>query len=147
MITGKKIKELLNDLDMTAAELSRKTGIPATTLRSMMSKDTTPKIDTLEKIATALGQDILDFVPLDEYAPYRFGKLQEQIQEYDQKYIEYLSKHALGLNHIGRITLLKAAMSMATDPDYTEPDINKMLELWNIPAVEIDYGDEAEKEN
>lgn len=146
MITGKRIKEMLSDLNMTAAELSRKTGIPATTLRSMMSKDAVPKFDTLEKIASALERDILDFVPMDEYAPYKMRQLQDQLQEYDREFIEYLSKHALELNHIGRVTLMKAAMSMAADPDYTEPDINKMLELWNISPEPEYNGDETKEE-
>ena len=40
---GKKLKQLLDEKSVSVADLSRKTGIPRTTLYSIISRDSTPK--------------------------------------------------------------------------------------------------------
>lgn len=56
MGTGARIKELLEKDGKSVAWLARETGIPATTLRSAISKDRNNiSISTMNKIAQALG--------------------------------------------------------------------------------------------
>ena len=60
---GSKIGALLKEQGRSAAWLSRETEIPATTLRSMISRDSDrADIDALEKIASALGCSFVDLL-------------------------------------------------------------------------------------
>lgn len=49
---------------MTQAELSKKTGIPITTLSGYIRKKSTPNAETLEKLASALNVKISDIIDL-----------------------------------------------------------------------------------
>ena len=55
MAIGKLIKEELQARGKTVAWLARETGIPATTLRSTISRDSSVKFDYLQRIQEALG--------------------------------------------------------------------------------------------
>lgn len=135
---GNRIGELLKNQSRTAAWLSRETGIPATTLRSMISRDSDrADIETIGKIAAALGCPVTELISPQEYYSRGMAELQKELKKADEEYIDTLSRPALELNHIGRIALLKAAYSMAADPDYTEPEIKRMLEMWNISIDEL----------
>ena len=65
---GNKIGTLLKEQGRSAAWLSRETKIPATTLRSMISRDSDrADIDTLEKVAKALGCSVLDLISKEAF--------------------------------------------------------------------------------
>ncbi len=125
MATGRKLKEMLTAKNMSAAELSRKTGIPATTIRSIITKDTTPKIDTVYKIAAALEcsvRDLIDAKTKDDHlifdTPEEFDAYHDSIL--DDIYINKLRVPALKLNESGRETLLTTAEAMAANEDMTK---------------------------
>lgn len=55
---GASLKKILNQRKMTVIELSENTGIPATTLYSIIKRDSPDiNLDTLSKICDALGTD------------------------------------------------------------------------------------------
>ena len=62
---GKSIGEKLKAQNKTAAWLSKKTGIPATTIRSMITNDSDPKTDNLKLMADALGCSIFELIGSD----------------------------------------------------------------------------------
>ena len=55
MATGNILKEQLKERNWTAAKLAELSGIPATTIRSIITKNTTPNADTLYAIAAVFG--------------------------------------------------------------------------------------------
>ena len=66
MAIGKRIGEVLKAQDKTAAWLSRETGIPATTIRSAISRDNSKfSYDSIKKICEALNISFSDLVPIN----------------------------------------------------------------------------------
>lgn len=56
-----KIKRLMTINGFTPYQLSKKSGVPLSTINSMLKKNTYPRIDTLEKICTACGITLSQF--------------------------------------------------------------------------------------
>lgn len=141
MTTAELIKDRRKKAGFTQQQLAALIGVNRVTVTKYESGKILPPIDKLHDIAAALQCDIVELIPsLDSYeeadfedrAKHAMYELQAHIKEIDRRYIDALIKPALELNNIGRITLLKAALSMAADPDYTETDIERITKLWNI---------------
>jgi len=128
MGVGKNIGLRLGKDGKSAAWLSRQTGIPATTLRSIISKDTTPSYEKIRTIADALGCSVVDLMPVEYFQEAR----QKDIEEDDRRYIDRLSVPALKLNDRGRKILLDNAEGMAANKDYTDQEVNRQREIWAL---------------
>ena len=55
-----RIKTLMKERGLTAKELAQKVGITAPTLSIQIQNDSKPRLDSLEKIAEALGVPVYD---------------------------------------------------------------------------------------
>lgn len=62
MAFGKDLKEALEEQRRTVAWLSRKTGIPKTTLYSIIKRDSNTDLATVASIAAALSLPLSDFI-------------------------------------------------------------------------------------
>ncbi|MCI5868428.1 MAG: helix-turn-helix transcriptional regulator [Dorea sp.] len=66
MALGKKLKELLDDKNITVKEFAQNIGVAPTTLYSFIKRDSdTGKLDLISKISNGLGMSIEDFLQLD----------------------------------------------------------------------------------
>lgn len=85
---GKMIGNLANAQGVSLKELSRKAGIPYTTLYSIVKRDSEKiKADALEKIAAELGQD--------EDTPLGFEAKRRKMLESDSNYISLTIAHGI----------------------------------------------------
>jgi len=57
----KRFRVLLAERDMTLQELSERTGLHISSLSDIRSGKSSPRVATLERIATALGVQVRDF--------------------------------------------------------------------------------------
>ena len=63
-----RIKELLQEADMTQVELAQAIGIARPNLSNIVTGKTNPSLGTLESIADALGVDVADlFRPQEDF--------------------------------------------------------------------------------
>ena len=63
-----RIKELLQEADMTQAELAQAVGIARPNLSNIVTGKTNPSLGTLESIADALGVEVADlFRPQEDF--------------------------------------------------------------------------------
>lgn len=67
MPTGIRIKEIRRNKGLTQKQLGEKCHIAESTIRRYESGNLNPKIETLQKIATALECDLSDLMDSDEY--------------------------------------------------------------------------------
>ena len=65
MPTGIRIKEIRRNKGLTQKQLGEKCHIAESTIRRYESGNLNPKIETLQKIADALGCDILDLMEIE----------------------------------------------------------------------------------
>lgn len=66
MALGKKLKELLDEKNITVKEFAQNIGVAPTTLYSFIKRDSdTGKLDLISKISNGLGMSIEDFLQLD----------------------------------------------------------------------------------
>ena len=67
-MTKLRIKELLQEADITQAELAQLVGIARPNLSNIVNGKTNPSLSTLESIANALGVEIAElFSPQDHF--------------------------------------------------------------------------------
>lgn len=130
MTTAELLKKKRTDLGLSLKQLEKKCGIRDTTLRKYENGDRNPKIETLEKIAAALGCHAGDLVAYEIKGDYRLYMTGEEfdlanaaitaaVEKEDREYIEKLSVPALKLNKVGRDILLDHAENLSSHEDLT----------------------------
>lgn len=128
MTTGELIKEKRIALGWTQLKLSEKTGIINSTIGKYERGTLKPKLETLEKIAAALGcpvGDLIGYEIKNGLRTYENGRsfdlaysaAIEHAKKSDREYIERLSVPALKLNTLGRKVLLDTAESLTDNKD------------------------------
>ena len=75
---GELLKDKLAEKHMTVAELSKVSGIPASTLYAVIRRDSTMKLETIANIAHCLEMDMAELIPPEEKI------LQESIPKLDK---------------------------------------------------------------
>ncbi len=121
MAFGKLLKQVLKDKNKTVTWLSHETKIPASTLYSIISRDTIPNKATIIAIAAALNMDIKSFL--------RQMELENDIS------IDIEKEYASMYNFLGKI--VKDSISKS---DYIEEDdeLTEYLdELHNRPEMKM----------
>lgn len=79
MAIGKRIKEILDKKDLTVVELSKRSGIPVTTLYSMIKRDKeNEKLETIWKISDALEVGVADIIDIVDYSLKESDKITEK---------------------------------------------------------------------
>ncbi len=133
MALGKKVKELLQQKNMTIKELAEKIGVPATTLYSFISRDSkTGKLDLLEKICIGLNIELDDLLESDTSTFARVSQYNVAMYEINNTdlHSEYNSfdRYLLldffeKLNHEGRQEVLRYIETLAENSQYQKtPD-------------------------
>ena len=67
MALGSKLKQLLNDRNITVKDFAESIGVPPTTIYSFIKRDsTTGKLELINKIATGLNMSMENFLENDD---------------------------------------------------------------------------------
>ena len=67
MTTGQRIKAARKKAGMTQADLAKKLGISYVNISQLEKDQRSPKLETLQRIAAALGTSISNLLPPDNY--------------------------------------------------------------------------------
>lgn len=117
---GKKIRHLLEIRGMSAAELSRKTGISKTLINDLINNNrTTTTTDTIEKISAILGVPVGYFWEEDAVTPFQLlSHMPEDVKDFilKEKNLDYA-------------VLAKEWADKELDPDVVKKIINSYLML------------------
>ncbi|MER1957890.1 MAG: LexA family transcriptional regulator [Solibacillus sp.] len=137
MKKGEKYEFLMKNKEMTFADVARETGIPYTTIKSMIERDfKKASVDNVIAVAKAIDASIEDFIP--EAAPiaennhyeYDFDKIDTQaimVKESREIYHTSTDKMSLrSLNYAGQISA-GSPMSVECITDGEKIDIPKTI--------------------
>lgn len=123
MGVGKRIKEILERKDMTVASLSESTGIPSTTLYSMIKRDKDDeKFDTLMKIGKAINVSLAELVGEGNMARY-VDDINKDLGVLD--WSDELEKELSKLNSDGKKKAIELIELLTKIPEYLKQDVNE----------------------
>ena len=131
MSIGENIRRIRKDKKLTQKELGEKLeGISQQQIGQWENGIKIPKLETIQKIATALEIPMFDLINMDEYNNLIDTKVEEQIQNdiksgkvnlvtEDEK---ELTANYLKLNTTGKTEARKRVHELTEIPRYTKPD-------------------------
>ena len=131
MSIGENIRRIRKDKKLTQKELGEKLeGISQQQIGQWENGIKIPKLETIQKIATALEIPMFDLINMDEYNNLIDTKVEEQIQKdiksgkvhlvtEDEK---ELTANYLKLNTTGKTEARKRVHELTEIPRYTKPD-------------------------
>lgn len=145
MVIGALLKQARKDAGLTQKQLGEKCGMADSAIRKYESGRVVPKLETLQKLATALGQDVSMFLPTKgedagEYSllePYLTEEQKAELESLDrelQKEIEYDVETEF---EDKRRRLLMAYYRLTSEGQ--EKAIERVEELAEIPKYKADY--------
>ena len=68
MHIGSRLKQILEERNMTVSQLARESGIPAQTLYAMINRDSNKAdMDIMAKMLVALDMDFMEFLELESH--------------------------------------------------------------------------------
>ena len=100
MSVGKKIKKIRENKGLTQSELANKCGILYQTIGKYERDVLNPKIETIKKIAKALGVDYIELLDTVPHELLTIKKLEKALDKACEQ-LENLS-YATGLGQVGR---------------------------------------------
>lgn len=114
MALGKKLKELLDEKNITVKEFAQNIGVAPTTLYSFIKRDNdTGKLDLISKISNGLGMSIEDFLLLDyEYQ----GKM-------------YMPDGSVKNFYAPKSDTINTIAAHLEDDDYTEEELEEIRQF------------------
>ncbi len=123
MGVGKRIKEILERKNMTVASLSESTGIPSTTLYSMIKRDKDDeKFDTLMKIGKAINVSLAELVGEGNMVRY-VDDINKDLGVLD--WSDELEKELSKLNSDGKKKAIELIELLTKIPEYSRQDVNE----------------------
>ncbi len=123
MGVGKRIKEILERKNMTVASLSESTGIPSTTLYSMIKRDKDDeKFDTLMKIGKAINVSLAELVGEGNMVHY-VDDVNKDLGVLD--WSDELEKELSKLNSDGKKKAIELIELLTKIPEYLKQDVNE----------------------
>lgn len=114
MTIGEKIKKARMDAQMTQKELAEKCGMADSAIRKYESGKVTPKLDTIAKIALAMGLYAGDLVDVGQWGQVQPGEDSETSSEAESR----LLYHFRNLNDNGQTVAVERVEELAKIPDY-----------------------------
>lgn len=114
MTIGEKIKKARTDAKMTQKELAEKCGMADSAIRKYESGKVTPKLDTIAKIARAMGLYAADLVDAGQWGQVQPGEDDETPSEAESQ----LLYHFRSLNETGQNVAVERVEELAKIPDY-----------------------------
>ena len=131
MSIGENIRRIRKDKKLTQKELGEKLeGISQQQIGQWENGIKIPKLETIQKIATALEIPMFDLINMDEYNNLIDTKVEEQIKNYIKsgkvhlvtEYEKELTANYLKLNTTGKTEARKRVHELTEIPRYTKPD-------------------------
>lgn len=123
MTTGERIKAARKEAGMTQGELAARLNIPAQSVSQWERDLRNPKVETLKKIAVALGVTVseltgytkhwADFFTVEEFE-------EEAKREEDERNYKLLTKHYYRLNDAGKAEAVKRVEELTEIPKYKQ---------------------------
>lgn len=117
MTIGEKIKKARTDAKMTQKELAEKCGMADSAIRKYESGKVTPKLDTIAKIARAMGLYAGDLVDAGQWGQVQLGESEEMPSTAESK----LLSHFRALNDNGQSVAVERVQELAQIPAYQRP--------------------------
>lgn len=117
MTIGEKIKKARMDAQMTQTELAEKCGMADSAIRKYESGKVTPKLDTIAKIARAMGLYVCDLVDAGQWGQVRPGEDSKTSSEAESR----LLYHFRNLNDNGQTVAVERVEELSNIPDYQRP--------------------------
>ena len=117
MTIGEKIKKARTDAKMTQKELAEKCGMADSAIRKYESGKVTPKLDTIAKIARAMGLYAGDLVDAGQWGQVQLGESEEMPSTAESK----LLSHFRNLNDNGQTVAVERVQELAQIPAYQRP--------------------------
>ena len=117
MTIGEKIKKARTDAKMTQKELAEKCGMADSAIRKYESGKVTPKLDTIAKIARAMGLYAGDLVDADQWGQVQPGEDSETASAAESQLIY----HFRTLNDNGQTVAVERVQELTQIPAYQRP--------------------------
>ena len=117
MTIGEKIKKARTDAKMTQKELAEKCGMADSAIRKYESGKVTPKLDTIAKIARAMGLYAGDLVDAGQWGQVQLGESEEMPSTAESK----LLSHFRNLNDNGQSVAVDRVQELTQIPAYQRP--------------------------
>ena len=95
MPTGKDIKLIRQQKGMTQAQLAAAVGTTSQNISQYERGVRNPKIETLQRIATALGEDVIAFIPTQHENPKEYAKLEPYLTDVQKSFLAELDEEFL----------------------------------------------------
>ena len=114
MTIGEKIKKARTDAKMTQKELAEKCGMADSAIRKYESGKVTPKLDTIAKIARAMGLYAGDLVDAGQWGQVQLGESEEMPSTAESK----LLSHFRNLNDNGQSVAVERVQELVQIPAY-----------------------------
>ena len=127
MPTGTKIKEIRKQKGLTQKQLGDLCGMADSAIRRYENGNANPKIETLQKIADALGCDLVDLMDPDEY---KLHNIELAIKKANSSVLNDEGTNVRLENSKGYKKLINEIVARAQifDDDYTPEEIKKIME-------------------
>ena len=117
MTIGEKIKKARTDAKMTQKELAEKCGMADSAIRKYESGKVTPKLDTIAKIARAMGLYAGDLVDAGQWGQVQLGESEETSSTAESQ----LLSHFRNLNDNGQSVAVERVQELTQIPAYQRP--------------------------
>ena len=117
MTIGEKIKKARTDAKMTQKELAEKCGMADSAIRKYESGKVTPKLDTIAKIARAMGLYAGDLVDAGQWGQVQPGEDSETASAAESQLIY----HFRTLNDNGQTVAVERVQELTQIPAYQRP--------------------------
>lgn len=114
MTIGEKIKKARTDAKMTQKELAEKCGMADSAIRKYESGKVVPKLDTIAKIARAMGLYAGDLVDAGQWGQVQLGADSETASAAESQ----LLSHFRTLNDNGQTVAVERVQELAQIPAY-----------------------------
>ena len=121
MTIGEKIRKARTDAKMTQKELAEKCGMADSAIRKYESGKITPKLDTLARIARAMGLYAADLVDADQWKNVQMGPGDAWAVDASQQSTSresQLMQHFRSLNDDGQRVAVERVEELAQIPKY-----------------------------
>lgn len=117
MTIGQNIRAARKKAGFTQKELAEKSGIATITLQQYERGVREPKLDTIAKIARAMGLHACDLVDAGQWGQVQPGEDSETSSEVESR----LLYHFRNLNDNGQTVAVERVEELAKIPDYQRP--------------------------
>lgn len=120
MDIGQDIKAARKRVGITQKQLAEKIGVAAITIQQYENGAREPKMETIAKIANALGVSVYSLLNFDQASALLENQINEEISDFGSEWPEFsrIRESFLQLNHKGAEKAATAVEDLAKVPEY-----------------------------